>query len=87
LTGPVKTEAEVEAENMAKIKMAIDETIASEIAGIREEMKAMKTKMEEFMKSPAKDKTMMSSTKESISTDSLQAKQMKVMAELLKNKK
>jgi hypothetical protein len=61
LTGPVKTEAEVEAENMAKIKMAIDETIASEIAGIREEMKAMKTKMEEFMKSPAKDKTMMSS--------------------------
>jgi hypothetical protein len=87
LTGPVKTEAEVEAESMAKIKMAIDETIASEIAGIREEMKAMKTKMEEFMKSPAKEKTMMSSTKESISTDSLQAKQMKVMAELLKNKK
>jgi hypothetical protein len=39
------------------------------------------------MKSPAKEKTMMSSTKESISTDSLQAKQMKVMAELLKNKK
>lgn len=88
LTGPVKTEAEVEAESMAKIKMAIDETIASEIAGIREEMKAMKTKMEEFMKSPAKDKTMMSSEgKEKFSSDNLQAKQMKVMAELLKNKK
>jgi hypothetical protein len=88
LTGPVKTEAEVEAENMAKIKMAIDETIASEIAGIREEMKAMKTKMEEFMKSPAKDKTMMSSVaKENFASDNLQAKQMKVMAELLKNKK
>ena len=87
LTGPVKTEAEVEAEMMKKVKMAIDETIASEIAGIKEEMKSMKTKMEEFMKSPAKEKTMMSSTKESIATDSLQAKQMKVMAELLKNKK
>ena len=83
-----KTEAEVEAENMAKIKMAIDETIASEIAGIKEEMKAMKTKMEEFMKSPAKDKTMMSAeTKEKFSSENLQAKQMKVMAELLKNKK
>ena len=88
LTGPVKTEAEVEAENMAKIKMAIDETIASEIAGIREEMKAMKTKMEEFMKSPATEKTKMSSEgKEKFSSDNLQAKQMKVMAELLKNKK
>ena len=88
LTGPVDTEAEVEAENMAKIKMAIDETIASEIAGIREEMKAMKTKMEEFMKSPAKDKTMMSAEgKEKFSSENLQAKQMKVMAELLKNKK
>ena len=88
LTGPVKTEAEVEAENMAKIKMAIDETIASEIAGIKEEMKAMKTKMEEFMKSPAKEKTMMSAeTKENFSSENLQAKQMKIMAELLKNKK
>ena len=88
MTGPVKTEAEVEAENMAKIKMAIDETIASEIAGIKEEMKAMKTKMEEFMKSPAKEKTMMSAeTKENFSSENLQAKQMKIMAELLKNKK
>jgi hypothetical protein len=51
-------------------------------------MKAMKTKMEEFMKSPAKDKTMMSAeAKENFSTENLQAKQMKIMAELLKNKK
>jgi len=88
LTGPVKTEAEVEAEMMKKVKMAIDESIASEIAGIKEEMKVMKTKMEEFMKSPAKEKTMMSSEgKEKFATDSLQAKQMNVMKELLKNKK
>jgi hypothetical protein len=88
LTGPVKTEAEVEAEMMKKVKMAIDESIASEIAGIKEEMKAMKVKMEEFMKSPAKDKTMMSAeAKENFSTENLQAKQMKIMAELLKNKK
>jgi len=88
LTGPVKTEAEVEAEMMKKVKMAIDETIASEIAGIKEEMKSMKTKMEEFMKSPATEKTKMSAeTKENFSSESLQAKQMKVMAELLKNKK
>jgi hypothetical protein len=88
LTGPVKTEAEVEAESMAKVKMAVDEAVASAITGIKEEMLAMKTKMEEFMKSPAKDKTMMSSEgKEKFSSENLQAKQMKVMAELLKNKK
>ncbi len=87
LTGPVKTEAEVEAEMMKKVKMAIDESIASEIAGIKEEMKAMKTKMEEFMKSPATEKTKMSSEKETFTTESLQAKQMSVMKELLKNKK
>ena len=87
LTGPVKTEAEVEAEMMKKVKMAIDETIASEIAGIKEEMKAMKTKMEEFMKSPATEKTKMSSEKETFATESLQAKQINVMRELLKNKK
>ena len=87
LTGPVKTVAEVEAEMMKKVKMAIDETIASEIAGIKEEMKAMKTKMEEFMKSPAKEKTMMSAeTKEKFATDSLQAKQINVMRELIKTK-
>jgi len=88
LTGPVKTEAEVEAEMMKKVKMAIDETIASEIAGIKEEMKSMKNKMEEFMKSPATEKTKMSAeTKENFSSENLQAKQMKIMAELLKNKK
>jgi hypothetical protein len=88
LTGPVKTEAEVEAEMMKKVKMAIDETIASEIAGIKEEMKSMKTKMEEFMKSPAKGKTMMSAEpKEAFTNDSLQSKQMNVMRELIKNKK
>ena len=84
----VKTEAEVEAENMAKIKMAVDEAVASAITGIKEEMKSMKDKFEEFMKSPAKDKTMMSSeSKEKFATESLQAKQMNVMKELLKNKK
>ena len=84
----VKTEAEVEAENMAKIKMAVDEAVASAITGIKEEMKSMKDKFEEFMKSPAKEKTKMSAeVKENFSSESLQAKQMKVMAELLKNKK
>ena len=88
LTGPVKTEAEVEAENMAKMKMAVDEAVASAITGIKEEMKSMKDKFEEFMKSPAKDKTMMSAeSKEKFATESLQAKQMNVMKELLKNKK
>jgi hypothetical protein len=83
-----ETVAEVEAKNFEKIKMAIDEAIASEIAGIKEEMKSMKTKMEEFMKSPASSKvTMSAETKENFSSESLQSKQMKVMAELLKNKK
>ena len=87
LTGPVKTEAEVEAENMAKMKMAVDEAVASAITGIKEEMKSMKDKFEEFMKSPAKDKTMMSAeTKTMFGGDSLKAKQMNVMAELLKTK-
>ena len=88
MTGPVKTEAEVEAENMAKMKMAVDEAVASAITGIKEEMKSMKDKFEEFMKSPAKEKTKMSAeVKENFSSENLQAKQMKVMAELLKNKK
>jgi len=82
-----ETVAEVEAKNFEKIKMAIDEAIASEIAGIKEEMKSMKTKMEEFMKSPASSKVTMSAEKETFTTESLQSKQMKVMAELLKNKK
>jgi len=88
LTGPVKTEAEVEAENMAKIKMAVDEAVASAITGIKEEMKSMKAKFEEMAKAPATGKTMMSAeSKEKFATDSLQAKQMNVMKELLKNKK
>ena len=76
------------AENMAKIKMAVDEAIASEIAGIKEEMKSLKAKFEEMAKAPAAGKTMMSAeTKEKFASDSLQAKQMSVMKELLKNKK
>ena len=82
-----KTEAEVQAELMAKVKMAVDEAIASEIAGIKEEMKSMKAKFEEMAKAPASSKVTMSAEKETIATDSLQAKQMKIMAELLKNKK
>jgi hypothetical protein len=81
LTGPVDTESKEELKKM--IKLAVED----EIKSMKDEMKSIKDKFEEFMKSPAKEKTMMSSTKESISTDSLQAKQMKVMAELLKNKK
>ena len=48
----------------------------------------MKDKFEEFMKSPAKDKTMMSADvkKDMFGGDSLKAKQMNVMAELLKTK-
>ena len=84
----IKTEAEVEAAMMAKMKMAIDEAIASEISGIKEEMKSMKAKFEEMAKSPAAGKTMMSAeSKETFSSENLQAKQMKIMAELLKNKK
>jgi hypothetical protein len=89
LTGPVKTEAEVEAEMMKKVKMAIDESIASEIAGIKEEMKAMKTKMEEFMMSPAKEKTMAAAGKvkmEAFSTATNDTA-IKVARELLKNKR
>jgi hypothetical protein len=89
LTGSVDTVADVEARMMGKMKMAIDEAIASEIAGIREEMKAMKSKFEEMAKSPASTKVTMSAdnNKETFSSENLQAKQMKVMAELLKNKK
>ena len=88
LTGSVDTVADVEARMMGKMKMAIDEAIASEIAGIREEMKAMKAKFEEMAKSPASSKVTMSAdaNKESFSSENLQSKQMKVMAELLKNK-
>jgi len=88
LTGPVKTEAEVEAEMMMKVKMAVDEAVASAITGIKEEMKSMKAKFEEMAKSPASSKVTMSAdaNKETFSSENLQSKQMKVMAELLKNK-
>ena len=88
LTGPVKTEAEVEAEMMMKVKMAVDEAVASAITGIKEEMKSMKAKFEEMAKSPASSKVTMSAdaNKETFSSENLQCKQMKVMAELLKNK-
>lgn len=82
-----KTEAETQAEMMAKIKMAVDEAVASEIAGIKEEMKSMKAKFEELAKAPAAGKVTMSAEKENFTSESLQSKQMKVMAELLKNKK
>lgn len=78
LTGPVETEADIELkkEEMKKMK--------EEMKSMKDEMKSMKDKFEEFMKSPAKDKTMMSV--EAPSYVNPQAKQMKVMAELLKNK-
>jgi hypothetical protein len=91
LTGPVDTVADEEfkkqEEMMKKVKMAIDEEIASAVAGIKEEMGKMKEKLEALAAAPAKDKTTMGAKTEKFSTDSLQSKQMKVMAELLKNKK
>lgn len=79
LTGPVDTVADEEfkKEEMKKMK--------DEMKSIKDEMKAIKDKFEEFMKSPAKDKTTMSS--EAPVYENKQAKQMKVMAELLNNKK
>jgi hypothetical protein len=85
----IKTVAEIQAEEefKKKIKMAVDEEIASTITGIKEEMKLMKTKLDKLAAEPAKEKTMMSSSNtEKFSSDSLQAPQMKVMRELLKNK-
>jgi hypothetical protein len=88
LTGPVDTEAKVEAEEMMKkVKMAIDEEIASAVAGIKEEMGKMKEKLEAIAAAPAKEKVTMGSKTEKFSAESLNSKQMKVMAELLKNKK
>jgi hypothetical protein len=88
VTANIKTEADVQAEEMMKkIKMAVDEEIASTITGIKEEMKSMKEKLEKLAASPAKEKTMMSSSNtEKFNSDSLQASQMKVMRELLKTK-
>jgi len=84
----ITTEAEVQAEEMMKkVKMAIDEEIASAVAGIKEEMGKMKEKLEALAAAPAKEKVTMGAKTEKFSTDSLQSKQMKVMAELIKNKK
>jgi len=75
-------------EMMSKLKMAMEEKIASEIAGIKEEMKSMKEKFESFSAEPATEKTTVAGAKtEKFSTESLKDKQMKVMAELMKNKK
>jgi hypothetical protein len=77
LTGPVDTEAK---EELAKMK--------EEMKSMKEEMKSMKAKFEEMAKSPASTKVTMSAdaNKETFSSENLQSKQMKVMAELLKNK-
>lgn len=84
----ITTEAEVQAEEMMKkVKMAIDEEIASAVAGIKEEMGKMKEKLESLAAAPAKEKVTMGAKTEKFSTESLQNKQMKVMAELMKNKK
>ena len=86
--GPEKTAAEVEAESMAKIKMAVDEAVASAITGIKEEMAKMKEKFEEFAKAPATAKTMAATSNNrmeafSTATNDTQAK---IMRELIKNK-
>jgi hypothetical protein len=59
------------------------------VTAMKAEMASMKAKFEEMAKSPASTKVTMSAdnNKETFSSENLQAKQMKVMAELLKNKK
>lgn len=76
-------------EMMSKLKMAMEEKIASEIAGVKEEMKSMKEKFESFSAEPATEKITLngSSNTEKFSSESLQNTQMKLMAELMKNKK
>ena len=87
LTGSVDTVADVEARMMGKMKMAIDEAIASEIAGIREEMKSMKAKFDEYAASPATEKTMAAKAKtEKFATTTSNDAQINVMRELMKNK-
>lgn len=87
LTGPVDTVAEVEARMMGKMKMAVDEAVASAITGIREEMKSMKAKFDEYAASPATEKTMAAKAKtEKFSTTTSNDAQIKVMRELMKNK-
>jgi hypothetical protein len=86
---PVKTVAEVEAENMAKMKMAVDEAVASAITGIKEEMKSMKAKFEELAAAPASSKTMAAAGKvkmDAFATTATNDSQVKVMRELMKNK-
>lgn len=71
---------------------SMGETVAElqgEVTAMKAEMGKMKAKFEEMAKSPAAGKVTMSSdvNKETFSSENLQSKQMKVMAELLKNKK
>lgn len=58
------------------------------VTAMKAEMASMKAKFEEMAKSPASTKVTMSAdaNKETFSSENLQSKQMKVMAELLKNK-
>ena len=82
--GPETTVAEEELKKM--VKMAVDEAIASEIAGIKEEMAKMKSKFDEFAKSPATEKTMASTSKTEKFATATNDKQAKMMLEMLKNK-
>lgn len=84
----IKTEAEVEAAMMAKMKMAIDEAIASEVAGIKEEMKSMKAKFEELAAAPAASKTMAAAGKQKMEAFSTATNDtaIKMARELLKSK-
>ena len=71
---------------------SMGETVAElqgEVTAMKAEMGKMKAKFEEMAKSPAAGKVTMSSdvNKETFSSENLQSKQMKVMAELLKNNK
>ena len=66
--------------------MAVDEAIASEIAGIKEEMAKMKSKFDEFAKSPATEKTMASTSKTEKFATATNDRQAKMMLEMLKNK-
>ena len=58
------------------------------VTAMKAEMASMKAKFEEMAKSPASTKVTMSAdaNKETFSSENLQSKQMKVMAELMKNK-
>ena len=87
LEGPVDTVAEEELKKM--VKMAVDEAIASTIAGIEEEMSKMKAKFEEFAKTPATEKTMANAASKT-KIDQFSAtndRQAHIMLAALKNKK